>query len=170
MCASPLAPREIFGRRRPCCSACGYVHFEDPKVAVGVVAERAGEILLTKRNHEPRMGCWSFPSGFVDAGEDVRLAAVREALEETGIGVELDGLLGVYQEEGSRVVYIAYAARAGEGEPMPDAESMEVRFFPSDALPELAFPHDGEILAAWREDYTGANSGSALSPGYRRRG
>jgi ADP-ribose pyrophosphatase YjhB (NUDIX family) len=149
-CAAPLEVREVFGKARPVCPACGHVHFEDPKVAVGVVAERGGAILLTKRNHEPRMGCWSFPSGFVDAGEDVRAAAVREALEETGIRVELERLLGVYQEEGSRVVYIAYAARAGEGQPVADEESMEVRFFDANALPELAFPHDGEILNAWR--------------------
>jgi 8-oxo-dGTP diphosphatase len=149
-CAAPLESREVFGRLRPVCPACGYVHFEDPKVAVGVVAERDGAILLTKRNHEPRMGCWSFPSGFVDAGEDVRAAAVREALEETGILVTLQRLLGVYQEDGSRVVYIAYAALAGAGEPVADAESMEVRFFDAEALPELAFAHDGEILEAWR--------------------
>lgn len=150
MCASRLTPRSVFGRERPACPKCDYVHFDDPKVAVGVVAERAGEILLTKRNHEPKMGCWSFPSGFVDAGEDVRCAAVREALEETGIHVELERLLGVYQEDGSRVVYIAYAAHAGSGEPIADKESMEVRFFPADALPELAFVHDAEILSTWR--------------------
>lgn len=149
-CGGRLASGEVFGRTRPVCEACDYVHFVDPKVAVGVVAERDGAILLTKRNHEPRMGCWSFPSGFVDAGEDVRAAAMREAFEETGIRVELRGLLGVYQEAGSRVIYIAYAALAGDGEPVPDAESMEVRFFPFGELPPLAFPHDGEILNAWR--------------------
>src|ERR1700687_3313493 len=115
-CGSELLMREAFGRVRPSCPNCGYIHFEDPKVAVGVVAEREGGILLTRRNHEPRMGCWSFPSGFVDAEEDVREAAVREALEETGIAIELRELLGVYQEPGSRVVYIAYAACAGDGQ------------------------------------------------------
>ena len=152
-CSAPLVRREVFGRLRPVCSSasCDYVYFEDPKVAVGVIAERGGAILLTKRNHEPKMGCWSFPSGFVDAGEDVREAARREALEETGIVVELEQLLGVYQEAGSRVVYIVYAARAGAGEPVPDAESMEVRFFAADQVPELAFSHDGEILRAWRQ-------------------
>jgi 8-oxo-dGTP diphosphatase len=150
-CGQRLITREIFGRDRAACPECDYIHFEDPKVAVGVVAERDGEILLTRRNHEPMMGCWSFPSGFVDAGEDVREAAMREAFEETAIRVELQRLLGVYQESGSRVVYLAYAAKAGEGEPVPDAESMEVRFFPAAELPPLAFTHDGEILEAWRE-------------------
>lgn len=150
-CGAALEMRPAFGRQRPACPACDFVYFEDPKVAVGVVAERQRQILLTRRNHEPRMGGWSFPSGFVDAGEEVRSAAIRETMEETGIAVEIEQLLGVYQEPGSRVVFIVYAARAGEGEPVADEESMEVRFFPVEQLPELAFPHDGAILRDWHD-------------------
>lgn len=149
-CGARLAEREAFGRLRPVCLSCGHVHFEDPKVAVGVVAARDGQILLTRRNHEPKMGCWSFPSGFVDAYEDVVAAAAREAWEETGIRVRVGKLLGVYQESGSRVIYLAYAAEAGPGEPMIGDECMDVRFFPVDALPDLAFSHDAAILEAWR--------------------
>lgn len=148
-CGAALEPREVFGQLRPACPACGFVHYDDPKVAVGVVASRRGKILLTRRNHEPRLGGWSFPSGFVDAREDVRVAAVREAREETGIEVTLGELLGVYQESGSRVIYLAFSARAGEGKPVADAESIEVRFFPHESLPVLAFPHDQQILDAW---------------------
>lgn len=132
------------------CPACGQVHFDDPKVAVGVVAAREGQILLIRRNHEPKMGCWSFPSGFVDAYEDVVAAAAREAWEETGIRVTVGPLLGVFQEPGSRVIFLAYAAKAGPGEPVAGDECMDVRFFPTDALPELAFPHDQAIIAAWK--------------------
>ena len=149
-CGAVLQAREIAGQLRPACPRCTYVHFLDPKVAAGVVAARDGEILLTRRNQEPHRGGWSFPSGFVDAGEDVRVAAVRETLEETGITVQIETLLGVYQEPGSRVIYIAFAASAGPGEPVGDAESMEVRFFPADELPEMAFLHDQAILDAWR--------------------
>jgi 8-oxo-dGTP diphosphatase len=149
-CGTRLEAREAFGRTRPVCPACGRVHFDDPKVAVGVVAAREGMILLTRRNHEPKMGCWSFPSGFVDAYEDVVEAAAREALEETGIRVAVRELLGVYQEPGSRVIYLAFAADAGEGEPVVGEECMDVRFFPADALPTLAFAHDAAILDAWR--------------------
>ena len=92
------------------------------------------------------MGSWSFPSGFVDAGEDVREAAVREAFEETAIPVEIERLLGVYQETGSRVVYIAFAARAGAGDPVPDAESMEVRFFPTANCPRSPSPTTARSL------------------------
>ena len=149
-CGARRAQRTAFGHLRPVCPACGRVHFEDPKVAVGVVAARDGQILLTRRNHEPKMGCWSFPSGFVDAYEDVVEAAARETWEETGIRAQVCDLLGVYQEPGSRVIYLAYAAEAGPGEPVVGDECMDVRFFPADALPPLAFHHDAAILETWR--------------------
>jgi ADP-ribose pyrophosphatase YjhB (NUDIX family) len=149
-CGTALEQRPAFGRERPVCPACEYVHFEDPKVAVGVVAERDGAILMTRRDHEPKLGEWSFPSGYVDAYEDVRAAAVRETLEETGIRVRIESLLGVYQEEGSRVIFIAFAASAGGGDPVCGEECQEVRFLPLDQLPPPAFHHDNAIMAAWR--------------------
>lgn len=149
-CGTALEQRPAFGRQRPVCSACEYVHFDDPKVAVGVVAERDGAILMTRRNHEPKLGEWSFPSGYVDAYEDVRAAAVRETLEETGIRVRIETLLGVYQEEGSRVIFLAFAASAEPGDPVCGEECQDVQFLPLEALPPPAFFHDSAILGAWR--------------------
>jgi len=135
---------------RPACPQCGFVRYDNPKVATGVVAERDGLILLVRRNHEPMLGRWSFPSGFVDAGEVVSEAAVREAFEETGVEVRIERLLGVYSRRGDPVVFIAYAGAVGDGTPVAGPEAFEVGFFPPDALPDLAFPHDDEIVAAWR--------------------
>ncbi|MFN8557091.1 MAG: NUDIX hydrolase [Dehalococcoidia bacterium] len=157
-CGTALDRRTIFGRERPVCPACGRVHYDDPKVAVGVVAARDGRILLTRRNHEPKMGCWSFPSGFVDAFENVVEAAAREAREETGIEVRIGPLLGIYQETGSRVIYLAYSGEAGPGDPVIGDECMDVRFFAPDDMPDLAFQHDGAILAAWRNAVAGQNA------------
>ena len=95
---------------RPTCSACGYVYYRDPKVAVGVLAGLDGRVLLARRNHEPGMGLWTFPSGYVDAGEVVEAAARREAMEETGAEVRLERLMAVRSQEGSPVVLIVYAA------------------------------------------------------------
>jgi len=148
-CGTALEQRQTFGRARPVCPSCGHTHFEDPKVAVGVVAERDGAILMTQRNHEPKLGAWSFPSGFVDAYENVEDAAVREAWEETGVRVRILALLGVYQEPKSRVVYLAYAAAAEPGALVCGDECLDVRFIPADALPEPAFHHDTAIMAAW---------------------
>jgi ADP-ribose pyrophosphatase YjhB (NUDIX family) len=148
-CGHALEQRLAFGKPRAVCPNCGYTHFEDPKVAVGVVVEMDGGIVLGKRNHEPKLGCWSFPSGFVDAGEVPEDAAVREVAEETGIDVRLERLLGVYSQAGERVIFLAYAGHAIGGVLEAGEECIEVGVFPADALPELAFPNDGAILAAW---------------------
>ncbi len=138
---------------RPRCPAEGhdYTWHPDPKVGTGVVVhDDDGRILLVRRNHEPRMGLWAFPSGFVDAGEVVEEAALREVWEETGVEVRLDGLLGVYSAAGNPVIFIAYSGALVAGTPEAGDEAYEVGLFPPDALPPLAFDHDGEIIAAWR--------------------
>jgi ADP-ribose pyrophosphatase YjhB (NUDIX family) len=149
-CGAALEQRLAFGKTRSVCPSCGYTHFEDPKVAVGVVVQLDGGILLGKRNHQPKLGSWSFPSGFVDAGEVPEEAAIREVAEETGIQVTLDRMLGVYSQPGERVIFIAYAGHAVGGALEAGEECTEVCVFPPNALPELAFPNDGAILAAWR--------------------
>ena len=157
-CGRALEPAG--GGGRPACAGCGFVFHRDPKVAAGVVVARDGErhdeVLLVRRDHEPGYGRWSFPSGFVDRGEPVEQAGVREALEETGVRVRIDRLLGVYSGAGDPVVFIVYAATLIEGEPTAGDEVTEVGFFSPDALPDLAFGHDREIIAAWRSgDETG---------------
>ncbi len=149
-CGTPLRRRLAFGHRRHVCPQCSYVHFNDPKVAVGVVAQRRGRLLLVRRNHEPRLGEWSFPSGYVDAGEVLEEAAVRETKEETGLDVRIQRLLGAYSAAGERVIFIAYAGRVTGGQIEVGAECQDVRFFPPDSLPPLAFSHDAAILRAWR--------------------
>ena len=130
--------------------ACGYAWYPDPKVAVGVVAERDGRILLVRRNHEPAMGRWAFPSGFVDAGEVLEDAARRETREEAGIAIRIDRLLGAWSSEGDPVVFVAYAGTVEPGDPVAGPEASEVAFFDAHALPQLAFDHDGEAVAAWQ--------------------
>ncbi|MDA0351552.1 MAG: NUDIX hydrolase [Chloroflexi bacterium] len=152
---------------RPTCPACGYVSYADPKVATGVLVSRparapatldhtggAGlELLLVRRNHEPALGRWAFPSGFVDAGEVVEEAAAREVREETNVEVQLDGLIGVYSEAGNPVVFIAFAGTHVAGEAVAGDEAFEVAWFSPDALPDLAFPHDGRVLEDWRASF-----------------
>ncbi len=155
-CGTRLETREAFGKPRSVCPHCGRVHFEDPKVAVGVVVEKDGGIVLGKRNHDPKMGWWCFPSGFVDAGEVVEEAAIRECQEETGLDVSIDKLLGVYSTSGERVIFIAFAGRAVGGQLEAGDECTEVGVFPPDDLPELAFPNDGAIMEAWLAYRAGA--------------
>lgn len=143
--------RQAFGRARDVCTECEYVHFHDPKVAVGVAAEREGKLLLVRRNHEPHIGGWSFPSGYIDAGEVLEEGAVRETKEETGLDVRIDRLIGAYSDRGRRVIFLPYAATVVGGELEVGSECQAVEFFALDALPDLAFDHDDEIIAAWRQ-------------------
>ena len=106
-----------------------------------------------RRNLEPNIGEWSFPSGYVDAGETLEDASVRETREETGLDVRIQRLLGAYSTRGDRVIFIAFAARVTRGRIEVGWECQDVRFFPPDALPPLAFPHDAEIVRAWRKAY-----------------
>lgn len=149
-CGLHLEMRPAFGRERPVCPGCGHVHFDDPKVAAGVLAEDNGRILLVRRGHDPMLGRWSFPSGYVDSGEVVEDAAIREVEEETGAIVTIERLLGVYSTRGEPVIFVAFAGAVTGGILRPGDEVLEARYFDPAALPDLAFPHDPAIVAAWR--------------------
>lgn len=160
LCATLLEERRLADRIRPACPRCEFVHYADPKVAVGVLVEEGdGRLLYTRRNHEPKLGAWAFPSGFVDRGEDVREAAVREVREETGLDVTLDRLLGVFSRAGEPVIFIVFRAHPVGGSLRPGPEAFAVRFFPEAGLPPAAFPTDDEVLAAWRASRRSAGAG-----------
>jgi ADP-ribose pyrophosphatase YjhB (NUDIX family) len=145
--------REIFGRLRPVCPACGRIHFYDPKVAVGVLVEDGGAILLVRRTQEPGRGRWTLPAGFVDAGEDPQAAAVRECREETGLEVEVLGLFdlatGRAHPRGADIMII-YRARAIGGTLHPGDDADQASFFRPQDLPELAFDSTRQMIVRWR--------------------
>ena len=149
-CGEILGEERVAGALRPKCGACGAVVFLDPKLAVVVVASQGSRILMVKRDIEPMMGRWSFPSGYVDRGEVVEEAAIREVREETNVEVSLDGLLGVYSSKGAPVVLVAYAASIVGGRPSAGDEAQAVKLFSADDLPPLPFPTDPAIIADWR--------------------
>jgi ADP-ribose pyrophosphatase YjhB (NUDIX family) len=135
------------------CGACGWINYVDPKVAaVALVSDGQGRLLYVRRNHEPAMYKWSWPSGFVDAGERVEDAAAREVLEETGLVVQIGELLGVWSQTGEQVVVIAYRARAVGGSLRPGPEALAaawVALEPADRRPAPVFSHDAEILSSF---------------------
>jgi 8-oxo-dGTP diphosphatase len=80
----------------------------------------------------------------------VEAAAAREVLEETGVEVALDRLLGVWSHAGDPVIFVAYAGHLLAGEARAGDEAFEVAWFDPGELPDLPFPHDDEVIAAWR--------------------
>lgn len=158
-CGHQMGEREVGGRVRPACAACGAVIYLDPKLAVAVVIEQQGRVLLGRRGEGTREpGKWSFPAGFVERGERVEDAARREVREEVGLVVTLGPLLGLYSETGETVVLAVYAAVTATGEPAANDDLVAVGWFDLHALPELAFPRDTRIIADWRAWRAGAGA------------
>jgi len=128
-------------KRRLVCLDCGFVHYINPRPVAGIIPVRPdGSILLTKRAIGPRLGTWVFPGGYMDVGETVEEAAMRETLEEAHLEVNNLELVGVYTRSGPGVVVIVYRAEAlGDGE--AGHETSEIRWFPPAEIPwrELAF-------------------------------
>ncbi len=119
-----------------------------PALTVDVVIECGGGIVLVRRKYPPEG--WALPGGFVDYGERVPHAAVREAKEETGLEVTLVDLLGVYsdphRDPRRHTVSVVYVGRA-DGEPAGGDDAAEARVFPADRLPDpLCFDH-AQILS-----------------------
>lgn len=154
VCGSPLEPRVLKAsepKRLVCASAaCRFVFYLDPKMAVGTIIRVAEgrRIVLVKRAIEPGYGKWVFPGGYVDRGEEMTLAAIREAREETGLAIRIDRLINIYSYAGHTPIIAVYAATKVEGELMVDDEGLEAREFDLDDIPwdELAFRSTREAL------------------------
>jgi ADP-ribose pyrophosphatase YjhB (NUDIX family) len=159
VCGAPLEPRVLrVGEpaRLVCTSgACGFVFYLDPKLAVGtIITDEDGRIVLVKRAIEPGYGKWVFPGGYVDRGEEVMMAAIREAREETGLDVRIGRLIGIYSYAGRTPIIIVYAASIVGGELAVDEEGLEARWFAPDTIPwdELAFLSTREALRDFLAD------------------
>jgi ADP-ribose pyrophosphatase YjhB (NUDIX family) len=135
----PIPP---VGKPEMVCSGCGFIYYLSQKVVAGTIPSADGRILLTRRAINPASGKWTFPGGYVDWGEPVDAAAIRETLEETGLTVELDGLLGVYSYPSAPVVVVVYRARVMGGTLTVCHENDCVEWMPPSEIPwdELAFP------------------------------
>ena len=152
-CGGPLERRRLRAGEpeRLVCTTCGYVFYLDPKIAVGTIiraALPAGRIVLVRRAIEPGYGKWVFPGGYVDRGETLTGAAVREAREECGLDVRIDGLVNIYSYAGRAPIIVVYAASAVGGTLCPDEECLETAEFDSNAIPwhDLAFRSTQEGL------------------------
>jgi len=138
--------REAVGTRRGeleivACGRCGFVFYLGPKLVAGAIAELDGGIVLIQRSIEPGYGRWTFPGGFVERGEVAESAAARETLEETGLEIEVGGIVGLYTYEGQIPAIAVFAARVLRGVGSPLDETLDVKGFPRDGLPwsEMAF-------------------------------
>ncbi|MDN5696495.1 MAG: NUDIX domain-containing protein [Rubrobacter sp.] len=130
------------------CSECGFVFYQGPKLVASSIFELDGGLLLVQRSIEPGYGLWTFPGGFVELGERAEVAAEREALEECGVEIEVEGIIGLYSYPHSAPAIAVYAASVVGGAPEPRDETLAVHSFARDELPweSLAFPSTRHAL------------------------
>jgi ADP-ribose pyrophosphatase YjhB (NUDIX family) len=154
VCGRFLVERYIAAekRMRLQCEGCGFVHYLNPRVVAAIIVSHRGKVLLQQRAVAPRAGYWTFPGGFLELGETVEEGAARETLEEVGLEVAVERLIGVYSRPQAGIVLVAYAGEAkSDAAIVGDAESQQVRWFAADAIPwdDLAFETTAAALRDW---------------------
>jgi ADP-ribose pyrophosphatase YjhB (NUDIX family) len=155
-CGAPVTKKIPVGDNVPrfVCDICQAIHYHNPKIVAGCIPEWCGEILLCRRAIEPKSGLWTFPAGFMEVGESVEQAAVRETWEEALAQVERISLSAVLSLPHVGQAYLVFRGPMrlpdfGVGE-----ESLEVQLFSLDAIPwdEIAFPVVTHALRCYVED------------------
>ncbi len=128
-------------RERAVCLQCQHIDYENPLNVVGTVPAWEDQVLLCRRNIEPRHGFWTLPAGFMELGESTEAGALRETDEEAGARIELQGLFSVLNVVRVGQVHLYYRARLMDTAFAPGPETIEARLFREDEIPwdDLAF-------------------------------
>jgi ADP-ribose pyrophosphatase YjhB (NUDIX family) len=132
------------GRRRLLCESCDYIHYENPKVLVSCFVSAGTGVLLCRRAIEPAKGRWSLPGGFLENGETLEQAAVREIIEETGVSVRPQELVfyGATTLTSLGQVYVNFRVTVVTTHCEMSREALQVGFFRESEVPwkEIAYP------------------------------
>lgn len=170
-CGQPVARSVPAGDNRPrdVCGDCGTVHYVNPKLVVGCVPEHGGQILLCRRAIEPRLGFWTVPAGFMELGETLAEAALRETWEEALARVELGRLFSVVDVVDAGQVHVFFEGRLLQPEFGAGSETLEARLFRPEDIPwpDLAFPSIRIALEQYLENGRSGNAEVRLSASQR---
>jgi 8-oxo-dGTP diphosphatase len=150
LCGGPLENRLVKAGEplRLKCTACGFVFYIDPKLAVIALVPYQGGLVMVRRSIEPGYGLWVVPGGFVDAGEPVEEAVVRETREEAGLHVRVVRLLNVHSYRNTRTVVLSYITEFVSGKLTAGDEELEARVFTGGEIPweRIAFSSTRDAL------------------------
>jgi ADP-ribose pyrophosphatase YjhB (NUDIX family) len=155
VCGGPLDTKTLKPEEpdRLVCSKCSFVFYLDPKVVACSIVEMDGRIVLLKRAIDPQKGKWVLPGGYVDRGEEVKAAALRETEEECGLKIRIKELLGLYSYPGRISVVVVYVAEPSGGKLLAGDETMEVDLYSPESIPwdQLAFQSTIDALRDYLE-------------------
>lgn len=126
-----------------------------PAVTVDLVVCHRNDILLIQRKYDPFAGCWALPGGFVEWGEDLDAAAVRELFEETSVVVNAANIeqIGAFgqpnRDPRGHVISVAFLVWVGSSvQPTEGDDARDARWWSLDNLPPLAFDHEKILYEA----------------------
>ncbi|MBK9160552.1 MAG: NUDIX hydrolase [Nitrosomonadales bacterium] len=157
-------------RPRHICSACGTIHYQNPKMVIAAIPVWDDKVLLCRRAIEPRHGLWTLPGGFMENGETTAEAAIRETLEEANARIEIGELFSMYSLPYINQVHLLFRARLLDRDFGPGPESLEVGLFGEAEIPwgEIAFRPIRFSLEHYfadrRKGHFGFHSGELAAP------
>jgi len=157
-CGSPVSQKIPHGDNLPryVCDRCETIHYQNPRIIAGCIAEWEDKILLCKRAIEPRYGLWTLPAGFMENGETTAQGAARESLEEANAIVRNMSLFCMFSIPHISQVYMMYRGQLQNESVHPGAESLETALLDETSIPwdKLAFPVMTETLKLYYADRT----------------
>jgi len=122
------------------------MNYKKPSLTVDGAIINNRKILLIKRKNNPFKNKWALPGGFVEYGERVEDAVVRETKEETGLDTKIKKLIGVYsdpeRDPRGHTVSVVYLLGIINGDIKSGDDASDIKFFNLEKLPDLSFDHN----------------------------
>ena len=145
--------------KRYVCSACDSIFYTNPNLIVGTICIKDDQILLCKRNIEPRFGLWTLPAGFMENSETLQEGALRETKEETQASPKIIAPYSAFSLTHISQVHFFYLADLGNESFGPTSESSAVELFDEKDVPwdQIAFPTVTKTLKYYFEDRKNGN-------------
>ncbi len=151
-CGSKTVTMQEEGVPRDFCNTCGVFFYENPLPVVSVILMSDRKVLLVKRGKKPYKGMWCLPTGFAEAGESIEDAALRELEEETGVQgsivslIHLDSAANYYYGD---LLFTTFEVEATGGKLSRGGDADDVKYFPLDRIPKLAFSSNKKAIKAF---------------------